>query len=129
MLKLWKKYTINLNVKPYFKRRGVLIISGETLPQSFWIIYYLILLLTLATVIFSIIKKRNRKLSVFALLITIFFPFFGFAYAVQRQNGDELDYLLQGLQNFNFSAFILVFFIIFLLFWWVVFFRSFKTNY
>ncbi|MBX9975206.1 hypothetical protein [Cytobacillus firmus] len=94
----------------------------ETLPNWFWIIYYLFLLTTLGTAIYSLAKNRNKILSILAIVFIIFIPIVSIVNSIDRAEGmDEFEYLVSQLQQgANWSIFTIIGYL-YLLVWWGIF--------
>jgi hypothetical protein len=103
--------------------------STETLPNWFWLVYYLSLLLTIGTGIFSIILKKNVWMSIIAVVVTASIPIVGFVNGMEREEGqNELDQLILNLQQGSIWAIYIVLGYIFLLVWWFFFFSNKKKS-
>lgn len=72
--------------------------STETLPTWLWIIYYLFLFITLGTIIFTLILKRNVRISLVAIIIIITVPIMSLLNSIGRKEGlNEYEYLISQL--------------------------------
>lgn len=72
----------------------------ETLPTWVWSIYYLFLLATMGTAIYSMIRKKLIGLSIIAMILTISIPFISFLNSIERAAGlNEFEYLILQLQQ------------------------------
>ncbi|HEK9103981.1 TPA: hypothetical protein SUB30_005541, partial [Bacillus pseudomycoides] len=100
----------------------------ETLPNWFWIIYYLFLLITLGASIFSVIRKKMKSLSILAIIFVITVPIISLINSIERPAGtNEFEYLINNLQQgFIWSIFIIIGYL-FLLVWWLLFLLNSKT--
>lgn len=95
----------------------------ETLPNWIWIIFYMFLLATLLTAIFSIISKKLKLLSVAAIIVTITIPINGIINSIGRGPGvNEFEHLISQLQLGSFWAIYLSIGLLYILVWWIVFF-------
>ncbi|WP_066230186.1 hypothetical protein [Metabacillus fastidiosus] len=107
-------------------------ISGESLPMYFWVVYYLVLIVTFITGFFYLIKNRNikgiREFTLINLAFTFIFPFVSFHYAIMRTEGNELDYWLQGLSHINLKAYFILISMIVILSWWFIFIKSLNSK-
>ena len=72
----------------------------ETLPNWFWVIYYLILLTTIGAAIWSLLKRRMKGLSMIAIALAITVPIVSMLNSIGRGEGvDELEHLVSQLQQ------------------------------
>jgi hypothetical protein len=72
----------------------------ETLPNWFWVIYYLFLLTTLGTSFLSYIRKKLEILSVIAIVFTVTVPLIGLISSIGRAEGlNEFEFLVNQLQQ------------------------------
>lgn len=109
--------------------QGVKRMHWETLPNWFWIIYYLFLLITLGASIFSVIRKKMKSLSILAIIFVITVPIISLINSIERPAGtNEFEYLINNLQQgFIWSIFIIIGYL-FLLVWWLLFLLNSKTK-
>jgi hypothetical protein len=56
----------------------------ETLPNWFWVLYYLFLLSTLGTAIYSIVKKKGKILPFLTIVFTVTIPIVAFINSIGR---------------------------------------------
>jgi hypothetical protein len=100
----------------------VIILSTVTLPEWFWTVYYLFLLLTLATTIISIIKKRYIKMSLLTICLTLTIPIISLINSIGRLEGlNEFQHLIKELQNAAVWSLYVSLGYIALVVWWVLF--------
>ncbi|MGD6873710.1 hypothetical protein ACQCU1_16145 [Sutcliffiella horikoshii] len=94
----------------------------ETLPNWFWIIFYLFLLATLGTAIFCLVKSKMKNLSIIAIVFALTVPIVSLINSIERAEGmNELDYLIHELQQgATWSVFVTTGYS-FLIVWWIVF--------
>ncbi|MCP3026452.1 hypothetical protein [Halobacillus sp. A5] len=94
----------------------------ETLADWIWAIYYLFIIATLGTAVFSVVKKGNKGWSIVAVLFTITVPIVSLINSIGRPRGlNEFDYLVSQIQHGAFwSVFVLIGYF-FLLGWWGLF--------
>jgi hypothetical protein len=59
----------------------------ETLPFWFWIVYYLFLITTFGTCIFSFVKGKIKALSVIAMVIALTVPIVSLVNSMGRAEG------------------------------------------
>ncbi|WP_068794291.1 hypothetical protein [Brevibacillus laterosporus] len=92
----------------------------ETLPNWFWIIYYLFLLATLKTALFSIVKKQVlRIVSSFTIIFVCTIPFIGLIHSIERQDGlNEFEYFRGQLQQGEMWTIYSIVGYVYLLVWW-----------
>lgn len=92
------------------------------LPNWFWTIYHLFLLITFMTSIFSMIRGKMVVLSTLAMIFTITIPLIGFVNSIGREEGmNEFQYLAIQLQNGTIWSVISVLEYLFLFIWWMLF--------
>ena len=101
----------------------------ETLPNWFWIILYLFLLVTLGTAIFSLVKGKIKNLSIIAIVFSLTVPIVSLINSIERAEGmNELDYLKYELQQGAIWSVYVISGYLFLLVWWIVFFFKKDSN-
>lgn len=95
---------------------------SETLPNWFWTIYYLFLLVTLGTALLSVIKRKMSRLSFIAIVLTLIIPLVSLINSIGRpEEMNEFEYLVSQLQQGAiWSVFIMVGYL-FLIVWWGLF--------
>ena len=95
---------------------------SETLPNWFWTIYYLFLLVTLGTALLSVIKRKMSRLSFIAIVLTLAIPLVSLINSIGRpKEMNEFEYLVSQLQQGAiWSVFIMVGYL-FLIVWWGLF--------
>ena len=95
---------------------------SETLPNWFWTIYYLFLLVTLGTALLSVIKRKMSRLSFIAIVLTLIIPLVSLINSIGRpEEMNEFEYLVSQLQQGAiWSVFIMVGYL-FLIIWWGLF--------
>lgn len=101
-------------------------VYSETFHNWFWIIYYLFLLTTLGTALFSVIRKKlERSLSVIAIFFTVTVPFIILISSIGRAEGlNEFEHLVNQLQQGSFWSIYTIIGYLYLLVWWVLFFKK-----
>ncbi|MFB0832662.1 hypothetical protein ACEU2D_24115 [Brevibacillus laterosporus] len=102
----------------------------ETLPNWFWIIYYLFLLATLKTALFSLVKKQVlRIVSSFTIIFVCTIPFIGLIHSIERQDGlNEFEYFRGQLQQGEMWTTYSIVGYVYLLVWWGLVIRKEKIN-
>ncbi|WP_174615290.1 hypothetical protein [Virgibacillus ihumii] len=94
----------------------------ETLPNWFWILNYLFLLITLVAAIYSVVKKIIDGLSIVAIVFTVTVPVIGLLNSLGRTEGmDELEYLVNQLQQGSVWSIVVIIGYLYLLIWWFLF--------
>lgn len=95
---------------------------SETLPNWFWTIYYLFLLVTLGTALLSVIKRKMSRLSFIAIVLTLAIPLVSLINSIGRpEEMNEFEYLVSQLQQGAiWSVFVMVGYL-FLIIWWGLF--------
>ena len=100
----------------------------ETLPDWFWILYYLFIITTFVTSIYYAVRKRNKLFSIFTAIVTIITPFLSFLYAIGRSDGlNEWEYIAIGLQEGSLWAITVTAAHLITIAWWFFFFYNFNT--
>lgn len=95
----------------------------QTLPNWFWVIYYLFLFLTLLAGIFSITLRNLKFSSILSIILTITIPIFSLINSIGREEGiDEFEYLLNQLQLCSPWALYVFIGYLYLFIWWIIFF-------
>jgi len=95
---------------------------GETLPNWVWIIYYLFLIATLGTAIFSVIRKKMVSFSITAIVLTMTVPIISLVNSIGRaEELNEFEHLVLQLQQGSIWSIYALIGIIYLLVWWVMF--------
>ncbi|MBD8069736.1 hypothetical protein [Bacillus sp. PS06] len=102
---------------------------GETLPAWFWVIYYLLLVTTIGTAIFSFAKVKSKILSVLAIVIALTIPIVSIVNGISRaEEMNEFEHLVSQLQQgASWSVFTIIGYL-FLLVWWVLFFYKSRNK-
>ncbi|MFT8320938.1 MAG: hypothetical protein ABF649_08540 [Bacillus sp. (in: firmicutes)] len=98
--------------------------SGETLPHWIWLIYYLIITITLIFCIFKLIQKKNSKFSIITIIASLLLPIISFIHTIAREEGTELDYMITALSNRELWPYSIIACSFCLLLWWIVFFQQ-----
>jgi hypothetical protein len=93
--------------------------STETLPHWFWLLYYSLMILTIASAFFSIIKQRGRWWALLTIFVTLSIPVVGLLNGIYReQNQNELEQWLSHLGTGELWALYLLFGYIYVIVWW-----------
>lgn len=101
----------------------------ETLPNWFWIIYYLFFFTTLGTSIFSVIRKKMKSLSILAIIFAVTVPIISLNNSIGRAEGmNEFEHLIRQLQQGAIWSIFTIIGYLFLLVWWVLFLLKSKTK-
>lgn len=101
----------------------------ETLPNWFWVLYYLFLLTTLVTAVFIVIRKKIRSLSMVAIVFTVTIPIIGLINSIGRAEGiNEYEHLISQLQQGEIWSMYIILGNLFLLLWWVLFLLKIKSK-
>lgn len=97
--------------------------SSETLPTWLWIIYYLILFITLVATIRSLFQKKMIVFSFIVSLFTVSIPIISLGNSIGRQEGlNEFTHFLQEWQhNSPWALFVMIGYLCILLWWALVF--------
>lgn len=103
--------------------------NWETLPDWFWVIYYLILSTTLVTAIFGVIRKKMTRLSILAIMFAVTVPFIALINSIGRAEGlNEFEHLISQLQQGAIWSIYAIIGYLFLIVWWVLFLLHSKTK-
>ncbi|WP_299093279.1 hypothetical protein [uncultured Metabacillus sp.] len=96
--------------------------STETLPAWFWLIYYSFLFITFGTVIYSLIRKSNFRMSITLIVFLMTVPVISLLGCIGRGEGqNEFEYIFaQFLQGAVWSIYVVIGYL-FLVIWWFVF--------
>lgn len=101
----------------------------ETLPNWFWVLYYLFLLATLGTAIYSIVKKKGKILSFVTLTFSVILPIIALINSIGRADGmNEFEHLISQLQQGAIWSIFTIVGYLFLLVWWFYFYSKVKTK-
>ena len=101
----------------------------ETLPNWFWLLYYLFLLTTLVTTIYSVMKRKKKGLSIVATLFTIMLPIITLLNSIGRATGiNEFEHLVNQLQEGALWVYFTSLGYLFLISWWVLFLSKRRPN-
>lgn len=66
--------------------------STETLPQWFWLVYYSLMLVTIASAFFSIKKQQDIWMAMITIFVTLSIPVVGLVNGIYRgENQNELE--------------------------------------
>ena len=99
----------------------------ETLPNWFWVLYYLFLLSTLGTAIYSIVKKKGKILPFLTIVFTVTIPIVAFINSLGRaEEMNEYEHLVSQLHKGASWAIFSIIGYLFLFIWW--FFFLFKSK-
>lgn len=94
----------------------------ETLPNWFWALFYLFLLITIGTATYSIVKKLMNGLSIVAIVFTGIVPIIGLINSLGRAEGmNEFEHLVSQLQQGAIWAIIVIIGCLYLLVSWFLF--------
>lgn len=101
----------------------------ETLSGWFWAIYYLVLLTTVVTAIYSVVRKRIRSLSICAIVFALTVPIISLINSIGRaEEMNEFEHLLSQLQQGAIWSIFVIIGYLFLLVWWFLFFFKSKNE-
>lgn len=101
----------------------------ETLPNWFWILFYLFLLTTLGASVFSLIRGKMKIMSILAIIIVIVIPIVSIINSIERPPGtNEIEYLISHFQQgFVWAIFVIIGYV-FVLVWWLFFYLIIKSK-
>ncbi|WP_134685165.1 hypothetical protein [Brevibacillus migulae] len=101
----------------------------ETLPNWFWVIYYLFLVTTFGTAIFSIIKMNMKSWSIAAIAFTVTVPIISLIKSIGRAEGmNEYEHFVSHLQQGSVWTIFALTGYVYLFVWWALFFLKSKAN-
>ena len=101
----------------------------EALPNWCWVIYYIFLLTTLGTAIFSVVKKKMKGLAILAIGFTVSVPMISLINSIGRTEGiNELEHLFSQLQQGAMWSIFTIIGYLFLLVWWILFLIKNRTK-
>ncbi|MGM7700308.1 hypothetical protein ACSVDE_01215 [Pseudalkalibacillus sp. Hm43] len=93
----------------------------DTLPTWVWVMYFAYIIASMVVSFHAIRKKRLIVLSVLHIGFTITTPIIGFVHAIERIEGNELNHLIRGLENFElWSVYVLVGYV-YSFVWWILY--------
>jgi hypothetical protein len=94
----------------------------ETLPNWFWMIYYLIILLTLVSGIINWVRRIYSPLAAITIILSLLIPLVGFLYSIGRPEGvNEFEYVMAQFQMRNIWSAFIVFVHIYFIIWGFIF--------
>lgn len=94
----------------------------ETLPTWIWIIYYIILFLTLISGIINWVRRIYSPLAAITIILSLLIPLVGFLYSIGRPEGvNELEYVITQFQNRNLWSVFIIFVHIYFIGWGFMF--------
>lgn len=101
----------------------------ETLPKWFWVIYYLFLVITIGTAIFSVMRKKMISLSIVAIIFAATVPIVSLISSIGRVEGiNEYEHFIRQLQQGAIWSIYAIIGYLFLVGWWVLFLLKSKTR-
>ncbi|MGF3104461.1 hypothetical protein [Rossellomorea sp. DUT-2] len=93
--------------------------STETLPNWFWLLYYSLMLLTIASAFFSIKKQQDIWRAMITIFVTLSIPVVGFVNGIYREgNQNEFEQWLSHLGKGELWALYLMFGYMYVIVWW-----------
>ncbi|WP_328286236.1 hypothetical protein [Sporolactobacillus terrae] len=109
--------------------RGNEMMDWETLPNWFWIIYYLTFVATLVAAIIGLFRHQFKLWSLGALVFTLTIPVVSVLGSIGRANGrNEFEHLYSQLLHGAVWAYYVTIGYVFLIAWWILFFKSFRRG-
>ena len=100
----------------------------ETLPNWFWTLYYLVLLITVGAAIFYVVHRRLKGLSILAIVFALTIPVISIINSIGRTEGmDEFEYLVSQFQQGAIWTVFVIIGYLYLIVWWVLFLLKSKT--
>jgi hypothetical protein len=104
---------------------------GETLPDWFWSIYWLLTLITIGAAMRYLLLKKMQLLSILVIVIAISIPIVGILNSVPRPDGlNEFEHIFIMLQEgAMWSVYIACGYAILLLWWLVIAIKMIRNRY
>ncbi|MBY7142961.1 hypothetical protein KFZ56_07795 [Virgibacillus sp. NKC19-3] len=97
----------------------------EALPKGLWAMYYLILLLTLISAIYSCFRFRMLYWAYTCIIVSLLIPIVGLLFIAQRAEGtNKLGYLFSQLAKGDFWAVLIILCLAYIGTWWFLFIRE-----
>ncbi|MGJ9459252.1 hypothetical protein [Oceanobacillus sp. CF4.6] len=94
----------------------------ETLPNWFWVLYYIIIFLTLVSGIINWVRQIYSPLAAVTIILSLLLPLVGFLYSIGRPEGvNEYEYVWAQFQTRNLWSVFIIFVHIYLIVWWFLF--------
>lgn len=101
--------------------------SGETLPVWFWMIYYLVLIGTIAMSVRTIFRGRLVALSAIGIVLIVLSQLLSIN-LIGRMEGTELDYLIFSLQGGALWAYAIIAIYAYIAVWWMLYVRKARSE-
>ncbi|MDQ0232656.1 hypothetical protein [Metabacillus malikii] len=98
----------------------------ETIPNWFWVIYYLFFVSTLGLAIISVLKKKYRRISFLVILLAVTVPIVSLINSIGRaESMNEFAHFISQLQHGAiWSIYTVVGYSLLVLWWVLVFLKS-----
>ncbi|WP_010650242.1 hypothetical protein [Oceanobacillus massiliensis] len=94
----------------------------ETLPNWFWIIYCIYILLTLSSGIINWVRQVYSPLAAITIIFSLLVPLVSFVYGVSRTEGlNEFQYIIAEFRTGSYLAVFIVMAHLYLIAWWFIF--------
>jgi hypothetical protein len=94
---------------------------GESLPNWFWSIYWLLTLITIGTAIRYLLLKKMQLFSIIVIVISVSIPIAGMLNSVPRPDGmNEFEHIFNMLQEGAMWSIYITFGYAILLIWWLL---------
>ncbi|EST54883.1 hypothetical protein T458_10225 [Brevibacillus panacihumi W25] len=101
----------------------------ETLPNWFWIMYYLFLLATIGTAFYCFVQHTLRGLSIIAIVLSVIIPITGIINSIGRLEGlNEFEHFVVQLQQGFIWPILTMLGYLYLLVWWMFFLKHTAKN-
>lgn len=101
----------------------------QTLPGWFWIIYYMLLCLSLISGTVNWVRQRLSALSALTIILSLLVPIVSFVYTVGRTEGlNEFEFIFAQMKVGDLWAIFLIVGYVYLLVWWYLFVSSFIQD-
>ncbi|WP_249870603.1 hypothetical protein [Oceanobacillus saliphilus] len=94
----------------------------ETLPNWFWIAYYIFIFLTLISGIIYWVRQLYSALAAITIILSLLIPLVGFIYFIGRPEGlNEYEYVMSQFQNRDLWSLFIILTHFYFIVWWFLF--------
>lgn len=94
----------------------------ETLPNWFWICYYIFLLLTLVSGVINWVRQVYSPLAAMTIIFALLTPLVGFVYSIGRPEGlNEFQYVMEQFETRDMWSVYIILVHIYFVIWWFLF--------
>ncbi|MBP2076751.1 hypothetical protein [Oceanobacillus polygoni] len=94
----------------------------ETLPNWFWICYYIFLFLTLFSGVINWVRQVYSPLAAMTIIFALLTPLVGFVYSIGRPEGlNEFQYVMEQFETRDMWSVYIILVHIYFVIWWFLF--------